>query len=442
MRNILLVNPWIYDFAAYDLWLKPWGLLKISAVLKEKGLRLFMVDTTDRHHPGLDERPRDHMDGTGKFREEEIEKPGILEKIPRKYKRYGLSVEAFLGALPEEDIDLILLSSGMTYWYPGVFEAVRLLRMEYPGVAIALGGTYATLEYEHARLNSGADIVISNSELDKLSELLGGGYDLSFQNLLDKTIDYDWYPRSAYAVLRLSLGCPFDCAYCAQKRLGPSFMLKEEQAAISEFSALYERGIRNFAFYDDALLFAGDYLVQYLERITSSGLDARFYTPNGLHARFMSQRKADLMKKAGFVNPTLSLEIADPDKARSWHNKVTVEELRKAIGSLRKAGYRKGRYTVYLMLGMPGTSISDVKRSVDLVHSLGAKVSLSEYSPVPGSTKTPCFTADEKDPLYQNNSIFPTFCASEWGQVKKIKEYTRQLNTKLLSGKNTHDIPA
>ena len=31
---ILLINPWIYDFAAYDLWSKPLGLLYIAALLK------------------------------------------------------------------------------------------------------------------------------------------------------------------------------------------------------------------------------------------------------------------------------------------------------------------------------------------------------------------------------------------------------------------------
>ena len=31
----LLVNPWICDFAAYDLWLRPYGLLRVGAVLRK-----------------------------------------------------------------------------------------------------------------------------------------------------------------------------------------------------------------------------------------------------------------------------------------------------------------------------------------------------------------------------------------------------------------------
>ena len=35
--HILLVNPWIHDFAAYDFWAKPLGLLILAAVLRGQG---------------------------------------------------------------------------------------------------------------------------------------------------------------------------------------------------------------------------------------------------------------------------------------------------------------------------------------------------------------------------------------------------------------------
>jgi hypothetical protein len=34
----LLVNPWICDFATYDLWAKPLGLLQIAAYLRRAGV--------------------------------------------------------------------------------------------------------------------------------------------------------------------------------------------------------------------------------------------------------------------------------------------------------------------------------------------------------------------------------------------------------------------
>ena len=39
--DFLLINPWIYDFAAYDFWLKPYGLLLIGGKLRKLGYSVY-----------------------------------------------------------------------------------------------------------------------------------------------------------------------------------------------------------------------------------------------------------------------------------------------------------------------------------------------------------------------------------------------------------------
>ena len=46
--KILLVNPPIYDFAVYDFWMKPLGLLYLSNILKEKGHEVYLLDSVNR----------------------------------------------------------------------------------------------------------------------------------------------------------------------------------------------------------------------------------------------------------------------------------------------------------------------------------------------------------------------------------------------------------
>ncbi len=48
--RILLVNPWIHDFAAYDFWATPLGLLTLGAMLRDHGARVSYVDCLDRFH--------------------------------------------------------------------------------------------------------------------------------------------------------------------------------------------------------------------------------------------------------------------------------------------------------------------------------------------------------------------------------------------------------
>jgi len=56
--------------------------------------------------------------------------------------------------------DIVLVTSMMTYWYPGVFEAIRIISDLLPGTPVVLGGNYATLCRDHAVQNSGADVVL------------------------------------------------------------------------------------------------------------------------------------------------------------------------------------------------------------------------------------------------------------------------------------------
>jgi hypothetical protein len=428
MRTVLLVNPWIYDFAVYDLWMKPWGLLKISAILKRAGYRVFLADAMDRHHRAIPVEVQDRADGTGKFFSEEVEKPAALKDIPRKYKRYGLSPELFVEALPEEDVDVIFVSSGMTYWYPGVFEAIEILKKRYDA-PVVLGGVYATLSRRHALRNSGADHVVSNGEYSFVSDILGGSCDLSFRNVLEETSDLSFYSKNPYAVLRISLGCPFSCSYCAQKFLGPGFMLKNIDSAMNEIREFYGKGIRKFAFYDDALLFDKRYVEEYFNRIVSENIKADFYSPNGLHARFLGKETAFLLKRSNFVDPILSLETANDEKGRHLHSKVTREEFKDAVRNLNRAGYKKGEYTAYLMLGIPGISFEDVEESMDFAHSLGCAISLSEFSPVPGTALAGKLGPGPSDPILENNSVFSFFSEHRAERAQELKNKANAQNS-------------
>ncbi len=160
MPRALLLVPWICDFAAYDFWSCPVGLLSLGALLRLGGWEVEFVDLTDRHHPALPKVLQERLFHTGKYYAEEIPKPEPIAWVPRRYKRYGLPMEIAeenLWKLPRPDV--ILVTSRMTYWYPGVRDAILLCRRLWPRIPVVLGGTYATLCPDHARVTTGADVV-------------------------------------------------------------------------------------------------------------------------------------------------------------------------------------------------------------------------------------------------------------------------------------------
>ena len=164
-KSILLFNPWIYDFAAYDFWFKPIGLLTIGAVLRRLGYNIHLVDCLDRFHPELinylGRKPESRSDYSGKFHRDSIEKPDVLQHIPRQFSRYGMPIDfvsQLLAAM--EPPDVVLVTSFMTYWYVGVKDAIELLRRVFPKTKIILGGIYATLCSQHAHKILAPDFII------------------------------------------------------------------------------------------------------------------------------------------------------------------------------------------------------------------------------------------------------------------------------------------
>jgi hypothetical protein len=104
--NILLINPWIYDFAAHDLWSKPLGLLMLAGLLRAQGCQLRLLDCLDIYDPRLQEvegmRPATRRGfGTGKFFRQQVAKPAVLEGFDRSYYRFGTTPEMFQERLLE-----------------------------------------------------------------------------------------------------------------------------------------------------------------------------------------------------------------------------------------------------------------------------------------------------------------------------------------------------
>jgi len=119
--KILLVNPPIYDFAAYDYWLKPLGLLTIAGMIAHSA-ELEMFDFLDRADSFYEDKPKYKSGrfGTGRFFSEKIPTPEPLQNIPRHYRRFGASTSKFVEYLETSaQHDYAMIQTVMTYWYPG-----------------------------------------------------------------------------------------------------------------------------------------------------------------------------------------------------------------------------------------------------------------------------------------------------------------------------------
>lgn len=424
--TVLLVNPPIYDFSAYDFWLKPYGLLRAGGMLGD-GVDLLLYDYMDRHNPdfGCSVSGRLNDWGCGAYRKERLAKPAAFKEVWRHYNRFGMKrghFQAYLGCL--KPVDVVLIQTSLTYWYPGVREVIEDVRRLQPGATIVLGGFYATCCADHAR-SLGPDVVVSGDRLEPLFELV---------NLSGPAADappaWALYPDLKTGVVKLTEGCPFGCSYCYVPQSGVRFRVRPVEGCLEELAHLVRCGAEHVAFYDDALLYQPEKaLFPFFEGVLRRGLKVNFHTPNALHARFLTREAAAFMVRGGVKTFYLGFESRSDEFHGRTGGKVVSEELASAVENLRRAGADLNHVTAYEMLGHPRFAAQQLEGSMRFASSLGIRVMLSEFSPIPGTPDGELCrdVVDLDEPLNHNKTAFPILSLGT-ETVGYYKELCRFLN--------------
>lgn len=443
--RVLLLSPPVYDFALFDLFLRPYGLLRIAALLKESGYECICIDALDPNHSACigpsGRGPKRKENGTGKFFRQAVPLPPGIRPISRQFSRYGIPEAALLRDIEEAGpYDLALISSGMSYWYPGVEELSRNLKRIMPELPLYVGGVYASLLPEHCRSLEGVDGVLAGSldrpegrrELDLLMERLSlpplkGPIPL-FPEMLPPLY------RSGGTVLRLNRGCPYRCDYCASCILEPVWCEGDPDLLFEYLKELYGRtGVKHYAFYDDALLLGKErLLLPFLERLVRELPNLSFWTPNAMHLRLLDGQTARLMKRAGFREARFGYESDSEAFHREHDGKYCPGEAQRAFEALRGAGFSREEVTLYVLGALPGQRKEELYSAVRGAKASGFSVQIAEYSPVPGtamwqeSLRRSSYPID-REPLYQNNSFMPM----EWEGLERkdlenLKRFARE----------------
>jgi radical SAM superfamily enzyme YgiQ (UPF0313 family) len=442
-KKILLINPWIYDFAAYDFWLKPLGLLYLGGLLRQNGHQVHFIDCLDPYHPAMVARglklPQRHAYGRGKFFRQVIPKPDALKMMPKNYCRYGILPEIFREELNNHrDTDIVLITSMMTYWYPGVFEAIKIIKEVLPKIPVVLGGKYATLCSEHAIKYSGADFVISGAGEKQILNLMQDVFGEKPSFMPDEE-NLDSFPYPAFDLIRkidqlpitTSRGCPYRCSYCSSPILNKKFIRRDPIKVADEIEHWQKKfGVKNFSFYDDALLVEpGKMIISLLNELQKRNLSCQFHCPNGLHLREIDAELSRLLYASGFKTIRFGFETADFQRQKQTGGKVKNEELQNGVRHLKNAGYKTGEIGIYLLCGLPNQSAAEVSYSIYFVQECGAKPMLAEYSPIPGTKMWAQAVAAspfdiQREPLYHNNSLLPCrsddFSFTDYTELKAV----------------------
>jgi len=426
--KILLVNPPIYDFTAYDFWLKPYGLLAVAGFFQNNAdFKLF--DYLDRSHPFMASKKDLQPDrwGRGRFYCQKIPSPQCLKKIPRYFRRFGLPQSIFTDFLKKAGhFDFVFIQTMMTYWYPAVQEVIRDIRTALPRAKIVLGGNYVTLCSTHAKKLE-PDFLVEGSNLLPLSEYL------NIEPVPLQPALWQAYEKLNVGVLKLTEGCPFNCTYCSVPKVYGAFKPRPLDRSLAELDLLLKLNAQNIAFYDDALIFKPEMvLVPFLKEILKRNLKVNFHTPNALNARFITEDLARLLVQTGFKTFYLGFESASEKWQHCTGRKVSSDELEKAVDCLTTAGASPHEITAYQIVGHPKSDIQHLEETMRFAAGLGIRGMLADFSPIPRTQdgKLAAEWVDIDEPLMHNKTAFPIILFGN-KKVNELKDLQRRLNRQL-----------
>ncbi len=440
--KVLLINPHIYDFAAYSFWSSPLGLLQLGAVLRQNGLHVAFIDCMKT----LDEKRK--PDGRAPFLKAKstLPLPPPLKAIKKRLKRYGISPDQLRERLALLDPpDLVLITTIMTYWYGGASEAARTAREAFPHAKIIMGGIYPSLCSDHALAHmKDADLVLGHRETDTLYRYIEETFSTTLP-FKPSMYDLNHLPYPAFDLseslpfipLLTSYGCAFNCTYCATPYMHPRIVRRDPAHVLDEIRHWHERGVKRIVMYDDNLLYRSDlYAAPLFDAISRLPFSLDIYNPNAVNAAFLDDRTARLLVAAGFRDIRIGLETVDPATQRSTGGKVNLQVFERALDNLARAGFPINKVGVYILSGLPFQRWETVRAAIDYLSSFGVRTEIAEYTPIP---HTPLFDQHHaaarypvaQDPIYQNNALFP-FAWEGFTEedLSNLKRYLKEINPK------------
>lgn len=238
---------------------------------------------------------------------------GLL-KLASFHRNKGDSVELVRGLVkPLESPERVYVTSLFTYAWKPVHQAVAYYKAKYPQAKVHLGGIYASLLPDHARL-SGADVV-HEGLFDEAEQLLPA---------------YDLIPKWKASILFASRGCIRRCGFCSVPKLEGKLLPLN-----SNIRRLIYPGHTRVTLWDNNIAAAPNWRAIF-DELADIGLDTDFN--QGLDSRCVTDEVAEKISK---------IKMSVIRFAYDFHG--IGPYVKRAIDLLADRGVRKRKIVVYVL---------------------------------------------------------------------------------------------
>jgi len=240
--------------------------------------------------------------------------PFGLLKLSSLEKKRGNSTELIRkNRFPKKKPGKIYVTSLFTWAWQPVWQSIRKFKAWFPDVELTLGGLYASLMPEHAKIAGPDNIHV--------------GLHYEAEALMP---DYSLVPNWDASIVFSSRGCVNKCPYCVVPKLEGSLCF--EKPSIKN---LILPGHKRIIFFDNNIL-AMKYWRNIFEEVIDLQMEVDFN--QGLYARLVDEEVANFISKMKIPIIRLAYDLEEQR-----------EHVKKAIHYIGEAGISKRKILVYTL---------------------------------------------------------------------------------------------
>lgn len=347
--------------------------------------------------------------------------------------------EQFLDSFKKEKPSLIAIET-KTPVVKKHWDIIEDLKKIIPECKVVLMGDHVTALPEESMKNSKADYVITGGDYDfmllNLSEHLANkaplekgiyyrengeikntgdfelNHDLNSLPFIDRELT-QWnlygeklYKGTPFTYTMVGRDCSWaKCKFCSWTTIYPKFRTRSAQNFLREVGILINKyGVREI--FDDTGTFpSGNWLEEFCNGMIERKYNKKIYFSCNFRFDYLSEKRARLMKKAGFRLLKLGLESANPETLKKIDKGSTVEDIIEGCKIAKAAGLS---VHLTMMVGYPWETKEDAMRTFNLAKKLmtGGYADMLQSTvvmPYPGTPlyreaiENDWFTIDPKD---------------------------------------------
>lgn len=188
------------------------------------------------------------------------------------------------------------------------------------------------------------------------------------------------------APIMATRGCPFGCTFCAGKTVtGRKIRTRSINNVISEIELLYkEYDIREIHILDDNFTMNRKYVREFCNKLLTADFRISWCCPNGVRLDTLDLETLELMKKSGCYYISVGIESGSDRILTLMKKQLSVKVIKGQVRLIKKSGLDVNGFFI---LGYPGETENDIKKTIFFSKSLGLKRAIfSNFLPLPGST--------------------------------------------------------